>query len=144
MHVLRSWRLWLGGLILLAGCRPSSSNPDVVPVTGTVTYRGQPVAEANVVFQSSQQGSFGVTDLQGRFRLQTFAPNDGAMPGDYVVLISKVKITPPEFEEDDPRYVPPPPPKYLVPQKYSDPRTSGLKASVVRGEANDIPFELVD
>jgi hypothetical protein len=140
---VRAWRIWLGGLILLAGCEPAA-NPDMVPVKGTVTYKDKPVAGANVVFQSSEQGSFGVTDEQGRFQLQTFAPGDGAPPGEYKVLISKMQITVPEFDQGDPQYVPPPPPKHLIPAKYADANTSGLRVTLVKGEPKDIPFELRD
>jgi hypothetical protein len=134
----------IGGLLLLAGCGQTSRNPDVVPVTGTVTYQGQPVAEANVVFQSNEHGSFGVTDSRGRFQLQTLEPGDGAFGGEYAVIISKVQVTVPQFDEGHPQYVPPPPPKYLVPKKYSDARTAGLTASVVKGQKNDFSFELKD
>jgi hypothetical protein len=36
------------------------------------------------------------------------------------------------------------PPKYLVPKKYSDPSTSGLRVTVERGKDNEFKFELKD
>jgi hypothetical protein len=135
---------WIVGVLSLTGCGDTSSNPDMVPVTGSVTYRGQPVAGANVVFQADERGSFGLTDDRGRFRLQTLEPGDGALPGQYTVIISKVEITVPQFDEGHPQYVPPPPPKYLVPRKYAEARTSGLTANVVQGQKNEFSLELKD
>lgn len=144
MHFVGSRRLWVAGLLLVAGCQPKLSNPNVIPVTGSVTYQGQPVAGANVVFQATDQGSFGLTDAQGSFKLQTFEPGDGALPGEYSVSISKMQITVPQFDEGHPQHVPPPPPKYLTPRKYSEARTSGLTASVIKGQKNEFTFELKD
>jgi hypothetical protein len=144
-HVLAlSRQLWIAGLLFVAACSTEQSDKGTVPVTGVVTYQGQPVAEANVTFQSDQRGSFGTTDAEGRFRLQTFEPDDGALPGEYRVAISKVHITVPEFDEGHPQYVAPPPPKHLIPEKYAAANTSGLKASVVAGKENEFTFELVD
>lgn len=128
----------------LVGCSSGSVNPNMVPVSGAVIYQGKPIAEANVAFHADEQGSFAVTDSQGRFQLQSEQPGDGAPPGDYHVSISKMEITVPQFDEGHPQYVPPPPPKYVVPKKYADPRTSGLKATVERGKKNDFTFELKD
>jgi hypothetical protein len=136
--------MWLAVVLTCSACESQPVNPDMVPASGTVTYQGQPVANANVTFHSDTQGGFGLTDAQGRFQLQSISPDDGALPGTYPVSIIKMEVTAPKFDEGHPQYVPPPPPKYLVPKKYSDPRTSGLSATVERGKENEFKFELKD
>src|SRR3954471_22011122 len=71
-------------LVLVAGC----SQSDTVPVTGVVLFNGQPAAEAEVMFNpKTGRLATGVTDASGRFKLATFKPDDGALPGDYVVTL---------------------------------------------------------
>lgn len=142
MYSVLMRRLWVAGFLVLAGCTPKSDNPATVPVTGVVTLDGQPVEGANVMFQSPEQGSFGLTDAQGRYELQTFEPGDGAMPGEYRVAISKVKVFLPKVEQGEPGYVEPPPPEHLVPSKYAAPTSSGLTATVTEGKDNEFNFEL--
>jgi hypothetical protein len=137
----RCWCLLSASLVAI-GCAPAT---DAVPAGGIVTLDGQAVEGATVSFlprDSSKQGAYGKTGADGRFRLQTYGVDDGAVPGDYDVTIQKVQITPDEFDRDDPRWTPPPPPKYLVPKKYSDRDKSGLAASVVKGKKNEFPFDL--
>ena len=76
-------------VVLLAGC--SDGRPTRVPVSGTVTFQGEPLASANVTFLSTQadgHSASGRTDDSGQFKLTTFSPDDGAIPGDYVVTIA--------------------------------------------------------
>ena len=60
-------------LIGLAGC--GKSNVDLVPVDGTVTLDGQPVADAGVMFvpKKAEHGlpAAGSTDANGHFALST-------------------------------------------------------------------------
>jgi hypothetical protein len=107
---LTRW-LQLSVVLMVAGCGSRPVNPDMAPVSGTVTYQGQPVADANVAFHADERGSFAVTDSQGRFQLQSEQPGDGAIPGEYSVSISKMEIAVPQFDEGHPQYVPPPPPQ---------------------------------
>ncbi|MBI3468548.1 MAG: carboxypeptidase regulatory-like domain-containing protein [Planctomycetes bacterium] len=144
IHLALKRLLFAAGLLLLAGCGDKASSSGTIPVTGLVTYQGKPVAEANVVFQSPERGSFAMTDAEGCFELQTFETGDGALPGEYKVMISKLHIVAPEFDMGDPRYVPPPPPKHLIPAKYADANSSGLTAKVEAGKANEFTFELTD
>lgn len=114
-------RLFLLGVLLSAGCGKS----DVVPVSGTVTIDGQPLANATVVFEPDSDakepgpGSTGVTDENGRYTLQVMTTNaPGARVGKH-----KVKIT--AYEGDakapssDPNAVKNPFGKPLVPLEYN-------------------------
>jgi hypothetical protein len=76
--------------LLLTGCGPKP-----VKVSGTVTLNGQPVDGASVQFvpaDGSGRQASGGTDKDGKFQLTTYENNDGAMPGEYKVV---VKYTPP-------------------------------------------------
>lgn len=139
-------------LLTVSGCGGSDDpdRPEVAPAGGVVNHQGEPVAEATVNFHPQQDGghaAYGKTDAGGRFRLQTFAVDDGAVPGDYRVTVHKNEAPPPapgEFDPDyDPEYVAPAP-KSLLPDKYGNPATSGLTAKVVAGQDNEFPLELKD
>lgn len=53
---------------ILIGC--NSSGPQVVPVSGKLTHKGQPVPNFEVNFMPSEgQPSTGMSDTQGQFKL---------------------------------------------------------------------------
>lgn len=125
--------------------------PDGAPVTGVVTYNGSPVSGATVTFhpKSGDRAAVAQTDAAGIYQLTTQAANDGALPGDYVVTVTKIEFSGgTELPEDHPDYGKAPASdeseaKSLVPQKYGDPKTSDLAVTVQAGE-NNIPLELAD
>ena len=79
-------------LSLSVGCGSDDQRPARVPVTGQVVYpNGQPLAGGQVAFRSigmsprmTARGRFG---SDGKFQLQTFEPGDGAIPGEYEVIV---------------------------------------------------------
>jgi hypothetical protein len=141
----------VAGTVFLVGCSGGTGDPnrpDTAPVTGVVTLDGKPVEGASVSFQAQegQHSAFGQTNAEGRYQLTTFVSGDGAVPGKYVVTIRKTEsVGGNAVPQDDPNYgkqpLIPPTIKFIVPEKYSNPKTSGLTATVSEGE-NDIPFEL--
>jgi hypothetical protein len=71
-------------LIGLAGCGQSK----VVKVSGTLTYKGQPVPNAFVGFTPDNgRPSWAVTDDQGRFTLHYDRSQDGATVGKHKVSV---------------------------------------------------------
>ncbi|MBI3466627.1 MAG: carboxypeptidase regulatory-like domain-containing protein [Planctomycetes bacterium] len=130
------------------------------PVSGVVTHLGKPVEGATVTFipATNPVPAYGLTDEEGRFALSTYEEHDGAIIGQHTVTITKTtgttpSSTPPSTGNDDPEdfenYVPPslgvtPPPvvKHLIPERYSEPETSGLTATVTSDGANTFTFEL--
>lgn len=147
------------------GCGGPEGLKGLVPVTGTVTYQGAPVEGANVAFAPDGDGkaASGRTDADGKFKLTTLNPGDGAMPGKYKVSVSKSENLDPAAQitaEDMMKMVsggkaPPMGPtkgkageaggtKYHVPKKYSTPGESGLTAEVKGSGTNDFTFDLVD
>ena len=85
-----------------------------VPVSGQVTYDGEPVAGLQITFQPIAKdasgfgpGSFGRTDAQGRFSMRTVWPDaPGAIPGKHRVQLS--------FERGPPERA------RLIPKEYRD------------------------
>ena len=151
-------------LAMLVGC--GSSGPRTFKVTGTVTQNGKPVEGAIVTFLSDEKkkDAVGSTNDKGEFKLSTFGPGDGALPGSYKITITKLdrpaappaKTPPPgtiasgELSES---YVPPSmgggggtakesAPKNLLPAKYASEQTSGLVATVAENDQNKFDFEL--
>jgi hypothetical protein len=139
-------------VLLVAGCsqQPASNRPQTVPVKGTITLKGQPLAKATVSFQPDGKGSgaSGITDDSGGFLLSTFAAKDGAVPGKYKVVVSKFNEVTSGGDMTAPGYAPPTEsssaakPKNLVPEQYTDPAKSGLTAEVATGAANAFDFDL--
>ena len=124
----------LGGLALLAGC--SASNlPQIVPVTGTVTWQGAPVAGAQVMFMPrGSRPANGTTNEQGQFKLATMGQADGAVVGAHTVTITKRVPTSNE---------PYAPERSEIPPAYGSLPTSPLTAEVTAAGPNAFSFELV-
>ncbi len=150
---------WLSGLLvtlIVAGCAGPAGDPNrpkTVPVSGTVTYNGDPVEGATVTFMTDSaegKGAVGRTDASGHFTLMTFEPGDGAVPGNYKVTVTKTKTEGTLSEEEANKYLErgenPPAPAVtdLLPEKYKSPETSGLTAEVTEGGENNFTFELTD
>lgn len=116
-----------------AGC--GSGRPTTVPIRGSVTLDGKPVAQAMVLFVPATGGvpARGVTGEDGGFTLTTFTEGDGALAGKHRVAVSKMKVTGIEATADgmvpanvsgEMRTI------WVTPQKYSDVETSGLEVDV--------------
>ncbi len=116
--------------------------PRYKPVT--VSLKGKPLEKALVIFVpkgSVGQASFGTTDAEGKYDLMTYEPQDGAVPGEYSVKVSKYEETAvtdtrvfKDSEEEQAYYQENPkaalPPKNLLPQKYASEASSGLAHTV--------------
>jgi hypothetical protein len=94
-------RLWglLVGLALLAGGGCGRGSPRPVKVEGTVTLDGQALRGATVTFlpaQESGRSASAPTDGDGKFRLTTFKTGDGALPGEYKIMVTAPTDEPPK------------------------------------------------
>ena len=157
MRTILSTICCVSSILFLVGCGGAdmAGRPARVPAGGVVMMNGEPISGATVVFSpvSHQEGASAVTDDEGRFRLRTFDPDDGAVPGMYKVTIRKVEMLPGRpvrsgeggsggeggEEEDE---VPPPIEKYITPEKYGRASTTDLEADVEEGGSNEFMFEL--
>jgi hypothetical protein len=88
MHAL----VGLVGVLTLCGCGSSS----IAPVTGRVTCKGKPVAEASLTFspapktkgdQEPGKPATGFTDAEGIYVLSTYRNLDGALLGNHNVTV---------------------------------------------------------
>ena len=146
--------LALGLLVILpaSGCSSRAARPRTYPVSGTVTWKGQPVEAARVVFVPAAAGieaASGVTDAAGKFQLTTFVAGDGAQPGEYRVKVSKYdtkkastadKKEYMSFEEEQKMVfsgdeLPTPPAKNLLPKKFDNDATSGITHTVTKSSS---------
>ncbi|MFM9197350.1 MAG: hypothetical protein ACKOWG_16745 [Planctomycetia bacterium] len=142
--------LAIGALVAgLTGCSRSPSLPARVKVSGVVTYKGEPLADALIAFipigaldVTLNAGATGLTDEQGRYELSTFGNKDGAIPGEKQVRVLPAARAPTKLTDDgDPAPSPKPP---GFPEKYLDQTASGLKATVEAGQKNTFDFALTD
>lgn len=141
--------LWLA--LMLTGCSGGSAeNPDWpsrVPAAGTVTYQGQPMAEAVVSFMNpdAQVTGTGTTDAEGHFTLTTYVADDGVVPGPQVVTVRCVQVTdntPDDVDVSAGGVAEPQKVTWLIPEKYSNATKSGLTATVTEGGENEFTFDL--
>lgn len=152
-------------MIIIVGCSGPDGHPQVVPVSGVITYKGAPVAGARVSFVSpnSSRSSDGVTNEQGEFTVTTMNTGDGALVGDNLITVAFIDESAPAAQrfsgpspeaaksltkemqtlQDAPEKKAGPK-KSLLPLKYLDPKKSGLKRSVVAGEKNHFKIDLTD
>lgn len=123
----------IGALLLVLGCSGAPSDqPELGEVTGTVTLDDRPLANVWVGFAPQDgRSSMGLTDKDGRYKLDYLFDTPGAKVGQHTVTIT----TPREDESggEVPNF------KELVPAHYNT--NSTLTADVKPGE-NKIDFPL--
>lgn len=110
---------WRGAAVvalaaILAGC---DSKPALPPVTGVVTYGGQPLAGANVLFTPEKGIASGATTgPDGRFELQANDGRKGAEVGKHRVSVVRPspEVPPPMGGESGPPPLPEPPLEHHV------------------------------
>jgi hypothetical protein len=117
----------------VAGCGGAEST-----VTGTVTLDGQPVGPGVIVFApagGASNPSDGAIQVDGSYFLRT-GREEGLKPGDYqvgVTVLDQPAVKPGERSMEVA--------KYITPQKYAEPSTSGLQFTVEAG-SNTIDVKL--
>lgn len=122
----------------MGGC---NFGPPMAPVSGTVAMDGQPLRFGTVMFQHTEGGQPARAQIQpdGSFVLSTFGPEDGARVGEHRVRVAC-------FEAQDPANADKPRGDSLgaslIPKKYANPATSGIKVTVVDGDNPPVAIEL--
>ena len=125
------------GATLLAGCGANGDRPELGEVTGTITFNGEPLANAQIAFRPTSGGRYssGATDENGQYRLlYILMPEEvwGAKLGEHMVIVSTF------LPEDEPGG----PQPERMPECYRG-RDTSLKAVVEEGD-NVIDFNLSD
>lgn len=140
--------LAMGGMF---GCSPelvsnkTEGLEDLQPVSGSVSFQGQPTPGAVVMFfrkddpEAKGLRIAGVVDDDGFFEMSTTV-SAGTLPGvqegSYIVTITWAKPINPDDRDSDMG-------PDLLPEKYKDYKTSNLPVEVVAGDNALDPFELV-
>lgn len=127
---------------LAGGCSPA---PETATVSGTVTYRGAPLQSGEIfVIHESGASRSAVIGSDGRFQIDD-APTGEVAVGVTATVQEAVKPTAAVASPDGDR-VPDAPPviveRSLVPKKYNDAKTSGLKYTLKAGpQVIDVPLK---
>lgn len=147
-------------LSITVGCQKRSRGniPKAVPVSGIVLLDGQPVDGAMVVFvptQSPGYGAYAMTDGSGRFQLKSSDDVMGAVPGDYLVQVTKLVVDtgkPQLVVQEDVEHAQaaggggaspePGASKNVLPEKYSNPKTSGIQITVPAAGLDNVEIKL--
>ncbi len=129
----------VGLAVLAAGC---SDGVRLLPVTGTVSIDGQPVADAAVMFTPVDGGPIAsaTTDDRGIFSLAT-ANRPGAVAGEHRVTVCKQITHNPDYKNLSRQDAGMMRIEWITPPRYSQPDTSGLRATVQRG-MESLSFDL--
>ena len=130
--------VFIVALSLSVGCQDKMGG--TYPVTIKVTLDGKPLEGARILLSevSGSQSAVGVTDASGVASIKSTEGGwGGVFPGEYDVVMKKTEVTtsstPPPGTEVD-RSAPPEDQVYsisreLLPAKYGNAKTSGLKVS---------------
>lgn len=137
------------------GCA-KKSRLGVAPVHGSVTYKGQGVPNAIVIFFPIEETAevvkkirpFAYADGDGSFDLKTYVKGDGAPPGKYrvsIVAVAGASAAPsghdsPQGASSGPKTAVAIPPEVV--KKYGNVETAGLQVTVQEGENKLAPFTL--
>ena len=132
-----AWRLFALALVSAAvGCSeaPTPAVP-VYPASGKITFKGQPMPGAFIALHPKTPVD-GVpnprasVDKEGNFTVSTFAGNDGAPEGQYVLTVQWFKQI-----KNGADVVSGP---NVVPKKFSTAQSSDLEVKIIAG-ANELP-----
>ncbi len=142
---LARWSLFCGLFPLVLGCSSGPAHPPLVKGTGTVTWKGKPLAGALVQFiPSGETKGFGATaktNSDGLYSLKYQTGAEGIPAGTYKVVISR-RLLP---DGTDPKEDLPPienPAKETLPASYSSPELTKLTAQVdAAGKALDFALK---
>jgi hypothetical protein len=119
------------------GCGAAEPAPTRTLVHGTVTYLNRPLTGGTIVFIPDEaRGTTGPlirADIQsdGTYSLRT-GEVAGVIPGSYLVTVRATAALPTRGSQNWPQ----------PPERYSDPRTSGLSCKVQAVESHTINFHL--
>ena len=116
---------------MIVGCRPSGL--DTQPVSGKVTFDGQPIPEGRIQFRGtgSDQRAFSAEIKDGQYQME-------AMAGKVRVEVTASRPVPGKFDESNPGEKVPVGEMY-IPARYNS--QSELTADVTSG-TNELNFDL--
>lgn len=126
-------------LSVATGC--GSSGPQMAPAKGKVLYKGQPLKFGGVLFQPLKgEVAHGEIQPDGTFTLYTHFEGDGAIVGQHLVSVTCYEGQNPQAggSAEKERTLG----KLLIPEKYTNCESSGLKFEVKPSTDNEFTLEL--
>ena len=119
-----------GVAVLVLGC--GRSRLDTIPVSGKVTYKGNPLPWGNVTFMPKNRKECrpALADIKsnGSYQVATLEHDVGLMAGDYMVSVYAPKT--PLFVPSDAQKAAAALVTLPTPQRYASPETSGLTVTI--------------
>lgn len=143
---IRTVFAWFAAAAVLAsvtaGCRRSSL--DTVPVSGTVTYRGEPVRAGTVVFHPvdavGSRPARATIGTDGTFRAATLESAPGLMAGEYKLAVAAPAVGIADVSPAQAATAA----RSNIPAKYGNPETSGLTVTMEAGKPVTLNLDLSD
>ncbi|QDU62189.1 hypothetical protein Pan216_30560 [Planctomycetes bacterium Pan216] len=122
-------------LVLLVPACGGTAHPTTYPVSGSVHYKGEPLAVGVITFHPDKgRAAYGTIKGGEILGVTTFRQGDGALPGHHRVVVESTKEDPNDpFSSTS-----------LIPEKYGNPDTSGLEADLSSSRGNTLTYELKD
>jgi hypothetical protein len=127
--------------VFSTGCVDETSGPAGEAVSGTVTFKGQPLEVGSIAFRSTASSVSAESLIEsGSYSI---SPDQGLVPGKYKVIIAAREAPEPKREPgvapgSEPR--PKRGPAHFLPPQYNS--ASTLTADVVAGKQNVRDFDL--
>jgi hypothetical protein len=123
-------------LLAVAGC---GRNTDRLPLTGTVTWQGRPLAKGSILFvpvQEHRGPKIGAAIVNGDYRIEK---ERGATPGTYRVEVRSDSGEYPHSPTDARPQTKTPAPKLLIPPEYNSRSTL---TAIVSNDQTKFDFDL--
>lgn len=144
--------------MVIFGCSDDSGLPTRYKVSGKVTHNGEPVPKATIVFEPVNpplpEGRVANGLIEnGSYTLTTATPDDGALPGEYKVMVLATTIDTTELAKehggllhqgDNAHQKAAKAAKNPLPEKYAQTSNTPLKATVDAKNSNYFEFDLKD
>jgi hypothetical protein len=142
-------------MVASVGCS-DSERVEVFPVRGRVNFEGKPLMGGGAISfmpLASQKGrnAGGIINPDGTFVMTTYVEGDGAMAGQFRVMINQTTMQEPDFQGDSDtpdaaraiKAVQTVTAKDVIPTIYADPVQSPIEVTIDAKESNELTIDLI-
>ncbi len=134
--------------LLVLGCsggdEGSTKHRETYPASGIVTLDGTPLSGVTILLRlkTDDISASAVTSKDGSFQLTTYEQNDGAVEGEYDIIVYKNDSRSPAGSADSNEVDTVSEPKIPIPVKYTIFEQSGLSTTITPEGNNTIELAL--